>query len=383
MLENKKQYEAEEIVYEKIKEDGSKGLALTDLGKEICQEEDVNLKMLLKFCTGDIRWIGARVSMGCLLIPDPEIFIGKAEEKFYFLDSKDNFIFIFSSDKMQSLSNFKKCTENIKINLEKKYTFGELIQHLIVKYNSTQVVKGVYKLCNIYFKLNFNISIEDFKLKVSNNIKFAYNPILLEECKNLIVEEGYTEDDVLWVEYKDHYITTWENFKTISDFKNNSSKGEPIIVGNMKIVSLNWVLYSGGYYGNRLHENFETYERENLVESCIEVIIMNGYTETDILWVQCEDKYTTWEHFKTIADFDCYSEPDTDMSLKIVGEDWWVERHEDDETERQSWELKVFPKKPEVRNDLKLVDILDECFKRDYLVFDSDEVDLKLFPYFG
>ena len=86
----------------------------------------------------------------------------------------------------------------------------------------------------------------------------------------------------------------------------------------------------------------------NLLKETLEKLQINGKTELDVKWVGNENYYFTWEEFKIIAkntEYDSgYGAAEVAMDLIVVGEDFWLERHEYDGSER--WEFKENPKKP-------------------------------------
>ena len=97
---------------------------------------------------------------------------------------------------------------------------------------------------------------------------------------------------------------------------------------------------------------------KNLLQETLDVLKENGKTEDDVLWVGddfIDDNYhvitckTTWDNFKQIADFeydDCYGSSHISLGLIIVGNDFWLERQEEEGNEW--WEFKEIPKEPEI-----------------------------------
>jgi hypothetical protein len=59
---------------------------------------------------------------------------------------------------------------------------------------------------------------------------------------------------------------------------------------------------------------------------------------------QGEDHWCTWDEFAAIADRE-YDGSEVATWLKVVGGDWWLERHEYDGSEW--WEFKTTPIRPE------------------------------------
>lgn len=93
----------------------------------------------------------------------------------------------------------------------------------------------------------------------------------------------------------------------------------------------------------------------NLLEETIKILNDCGKTEDDVLWVGCcedwasccPDVKNTWEWFKSKADFeydDGYGHEEINMSLVVVGKDFWLERNNYDGSEW--WEFKQMPVEP-------------------------------------
>lgn len=94
----------------------------------------------------------------------------------------------------------------------------------------------------------------------------------------------------------------------------------------------------------------------NLLEETLEFLKENSKQESDVLYC-CGDSFKfTWDNFKKLADVeydDGYGGEEVATNLKIVGKDFWLERHDYDGSEW--WEFKEFP------NDnlgLKVIDAL-------------------------
>jgi hypothetical protein len=93
----------------------------------------------------------------------------------------------------------------------------------------------------------------------------------------------------------------------------------------------------------------------NLLQETLDVLQENGKTEKDILWCQNEEGWFTWEEFKKAADFvydSGFGFVEIKETLKIVGKDFWLERHEYDGSEW--WEFKCQPTKPEKKVEGKI-----------------------------
>ena len=86
----------------------------------------------------------------------------------------------------------------------------------------------------------------------------------------------------------------------------------------------------------------------NLLTETIEILKENGKTLQDIKWIGTADKWIDLNTFVMLADFNYnsgYGRAEINEGLKVVGEDWWLERHEYDGSEW--WEFKTMPKKPD------------------------------------
>ena len=85
----------------------------------------------------------------------------------------------------------------------------------------------------------------------------------------------------------------------------------------------------------------------NLLKETIEVLKENGKTLKDIKWVGSRDYLIELEKLKGIFNIEYdegFGAPEIAEDLFVVGEDWWLERHEYDGSEW--WEFKSVPKKP-------------------------------------
>lgn len=73
----------------------------------------------------------------------------------------------------------------------------------------------------------------------------------------------------------------------------------------------------------------------------------NGKSPADVSWVQFDNFYCSWDQFERAATFE-YDEGfggnNIKLSLKVVGDDWWLERAEYDGSEW--WEFKCKPTRP-------------------------------------
>lgn len=85
----------------------------------------------------------------------------------------------------------------------------------------------------------------------------------------------------------------------------------------------------------------------NLLENTIQNLKEQGKKEVDVRWVGTKTHKCTWEDFKAIADTEFssgFGSPQVAEDLLIVGDNWWLERHEYDGSEW--WEYKELPKEP-------------------------------------
>ena len=75
-------------------------------------------------------------------------------------------------------------------------------------------------------------------------------------------------------------------------------------------------------------------------------------SEKDIMFVTDGENYCNFSEFlNLIQDYkydDGWGIPYINLSLKIVGNDWWLERHEYDGAE--GWVFKTLPPKPNVKS---------------------------------
>ena len=85
----------------------------------------------------------------------------------------------------------------------------------------------------------------------------------------------------------------------------------------------------------------------NFKEETLKVLYDHGKTWGDVEWVGLEKKIIPKDAFLIIADREYdngYGGVGVNMSLTVVGKDFWLERHEYDGSEW--WEFKQMPKKP-------------------------------------
>lgn len=87
----------------------------------------------------------------------------------------------------------------------------------------------------------------------------------------------------------------------------------------------------------------------NFLKETINVLNEHNKTPKDIKWIGDFVYKIDWENFEKFADFEYdngYGGIEILRSLKIVGEDFWLERAEYDGSEW--WEYKTFPAEPEL-----------------------------------
>jgi len=89
----------------------------------------------------------------------------------------------------------------------------------------------------------------------------------------------------------------------------------------------------------------------NLLEETIDDLKLRGKSEADVLFVTDEKAWCDWDTFKAGANFeydDGFGGQEINANLKIVGADWWLERHEYDGSE--CWHFKTMPIKPDSKS---------------------------------
>lgn len=85
----------------------------------------------------------------------------------------------------------------------------------------------------------------------------------------------------------------------------------------------------------------------SLLDETIELLNEHKKSIYDVVWVGNSSQYMTWQDFAEIAcrDYDTgFGAVEVCLDLKVVGKDFWLERHEYDGSEW--WEYKVLPKMP-------------------------------------
>jgi len=95
----------------------------------------------------------------------------------------------------------------------------------------------------------------------------------------------------------------------------------------------------------------------NLLKGTIQILENYGKTLTDVEWIGTSGYEITFEQFITLADVEYdagYGAQKVATDLLVVGNGWWLERHEYDGSEW--WEYKECPKRPaEIREVKRLV----------------------------
>lgn len=101
---------------------------------------------------------------------------------------------------------------------------------------------------------------------------------------------------------------------------------------------------------------------QNLLEETLEELRDNNKGEKDVCFVTDGEKFFTWNSFvklaKDINYDDGFGREEINASLKIVGKDWWLERHEYDGSEWR--EFKTIPIRTTEFSSLKKENLLEE-----------------------
>lgn len=95
----------------------------------------------------------------------------------------------------------------------------------------------------------------------------------------------------------------------------------------------------------------------NLLKETVEILTDNKKQPKDVLWCGSDEfGWFSWEDFVKVADIEYdhgYGGQEIARDLLIVGNDWYLERHEYDGSEW--WEYKTIPIKPTKHTVLKTV----------------------------
>lgn len=90
----------------------------------------------------------------------------------------------------------------------------------------------------------------------------------------------------------------------------------------------------------------------NLLQETTDALTACGKTWDDVLWIGDYEYTISIEDFKRLADHtydNGYGSQEVNPDLKVVGEDWWLERFEYDGAE--CWVYKAYPVKPLAQKD--------------------------------
>lgn len=74
--------------------------------------------------------------------------------------------------------------------------------------------------------------------------------------------------------------------------------------------------------------DFDISNTMNLLEEAIKELRNNGKDFLDVKYVNCKGKTISWREFCNIANYYTTDSYGIDSTLKIVGENWWLERAE-------------------------------------------------------
>ena len=96
----------------------------------------------------------------------------------------------------------------------------------------------------------------------------------------------------------------------------------------------------------------------NLLEETKNYLRDNHKTIDDVKWVGNNKFYFDVNEFLNIANVEYdsgYGAPEVAQDLLVVGDNWWLERHEYDGSEW--WEYKEIPLKPNAKIELKALTV--------------------------
>ena len=94
----------------------------------------------------------------------------------------------------------------------------------------------------------------------------------------------------------------------------------------------------------------------NLLEETIDKLEENNLEIKDIKWIGVKEFKISLEQFEDLADKEYengFGAPHVATDLLVVGDNWWLERHEYDGSEW--WEFKKHPKEPELICKVQMV----------------------------
>lgn len=96
----------------------------------------------------------------------------------------------------------------------------------------------------------------------------------------------------------------------------------------------------------------------NLLDDTLETLQSTGKNESDVLYVIVYPGYSvSWYEFKTVAGNCHYDDEAGDevvSSLKVVGEDWWLEREFYNDYLYSCWVVRKMPNKSSYQKREKL-----------------------------
>lgn len=116
----------------------------------------------------------------------------------------------------------------------------------------------------------------------------------------------------------------------------------------------------------------------NLLEETKNILKQNGKEPKDVLWVGDTTLWFSWEYFISIADrrYDSgFGKREILAELLVVGNNWWLERHEYAGSEW--WEYKSLPIKPSKEYNIETIFVMDYEDKNMYVECDTFEEILK------
>lgn len=99
----------------------------------------------------------------------------------------------------------------------------------------------------------------------------------------------------------------------------------------------------------------------NLLSETKKVLSENGKLPKDVRWVGTIHTIITWGNFAKVSDVEYnagFGAPQVAQDLLIVGDGWWMERHEYDGSEW--WEFKKIPDMPLTEVVVKTVVVSEE-----------------------
>lgn len=106
----------------------------------------------------------------------------------------------------------------------------------------------------------------------------------------------------------------------------------------------------------------------NLLAETLKVLEKNGKAPSDVEWVGTRSVAASWRRFASLAaglDYNNgFGAVVVSEQLVVVGNDWWLERHEYDGEEW--WEFKTIPKRRARARGLRREDLTSgRCFDSD------------------